>query len=280
VGIGIQFFALFPERIYYPGRCLQQVLRLLDFALESFREDAGVMVIRTRGDLQHCLAAKSLGAVLTVEGGEALEGEIRILRVLYRLGVRGLGLTWNHRNELADGVAERETGGGLTSLGRQVVQEMNGLGMLIDVSHLSESGFWDAIEFSNAPLIASHSNCSAIWNHRRNLTDEQIRAIAEKRGVVGINLVPQFVGAEGADLSAVIEHIDHVCSLVGDEYVGFGFDLDGTERLVCGVRDATGLPALVAGLRARGYSEESLARICGGNCLRVLEAVLPENSVE
>jgi membrane dipeptidase len=100
-GIKLQFFALFPDRIYHPGRTLYQVLRLLDYATEAFREDAGTIVIRTRRDLERCLATEALGAVLTVEGGEPLEGEIRILRTLYRLGVRGLGLAWNNRNELA-----------------------------------------------------------------------------------------------------------------------------------------------------------------------------------
>ncbi len=135
---------------------------------------------------------------MTVEGGEPLEGEIRILRVLYRLGVRGLGLTWNNRNELADGVGEDRTGGGLTSLGRQVVQEMNRLGMFVDVSHLSEPGFWNVMELCTAPVIASHSNCSAVWNHPRNLTDRQIKAIAEHGGVIGVNLVPDFVGHPSA----------------------------------------------------------------------------------
>jgi membrane dipeptidase len=274
--IKVQFFALFPDRIYHPGRTLYQVLRLLDYATESFREDAGIMVIRTRQDLEQCLATEALGAVLTVEGGEPLEGEIGILRTLHRLGVRGLGLTWNNRNELADGVAEAEAGGGLTRFGRQVLLEMNRLGMLIDVSHLSEPGFWDVIELCSVPVIASHSNCSAVWKHPRNLTDRQIKAIAELKGVIGVNLVPQFVGPQGSGQSALIEHIDHICGLVGDEYVGFGSDFDGTENLICGVNDVADFPSLTEGLRNRGYSEESVARICGRNCLRVLEAVLPD----
>jgi membrane dipeptidase len=275
-GVKVQLFALFPDRVYYPGHSLYQVLRLLDYAMEAFLEDAGTEVIRTKQDLEHCLATETLGAVLTVEGGEPLEGEIRILRILNRLGVRGLGLTWNNRNELADGVAEGQTGGGLTRFGRQVLLEMNRLGMLVDVSHLSEPGFWDVIENAGAPVIASHSNCREVWNHPRNLTDRQVKAIAELNGVVGVNLVPQFVGPPGAGHSALIEHIDHICSLVGDEYVGFGSDFDGTENLICGVNDVSDLPNIIAGLRDRGYSEDSVDKICGRNCLRVLEAVLPE----
>jgi membrane dipeptidase len=275
-GIKIQFFALFPERIYYPGRTLVQVLRLLDFAEETWLEDGMTKVIRSRRDLQDCLSEETLGAVLTVEGGEALEGEIRTLRALYRLGVRGLGLTWNNRNELGDGVAEGQTGGGLTRFGRQVVQEMNRLGMIVDVSHLSEKGFWDVLEIGDAPVIASHSNCNAIWNHPRNLTDRQIEAVAEKKGVVGVNLVPQFVGPSGSGIDMLIRHIDHICELVGDEHAGFGCDLDGTGELISGVEDAADLPALLEGLRARGYGSEAAARICGGNSLRVLRSVLPE----
>lgn len=274
-GIKIQFFALFPERIYYPGRTLVQVLRLLDFAEETWLEDGMTTVIRTRQDLQRCLEAETLGAVLTVEGGEALEGEIRILRALYRLGVRGLGLTWNNRNELGDGVAEGQTGGGLTRFGRQVVQEMNRLGMVIDISHLSEQGFWDVLEICDNPVIASHSNCNAVWNHPRNLTDRQIRAVADHNGVVGVNLVPQFVGPPDAGLDTLIRHIDHICELVGDEYAGFGADFDGTEELICGFDDAADLPALIEGLQASGYGDEAVARICGGNSLRVLRSVLP-----
>jgi len=158
-----------------------------------------------------------------------------------------------------------------------VVQEMNRLGMIIDVSHLSESGFWDVMELSGAPVIASHSNCSAVWNHPRNLTDRQIKAIAEQQGVVGVNLVPQFVGPQGACAAALSEHIDHICELVGDEYVGFGTDFDGTEELICGIKDVTDFPVLVALLRDRGYGDDSVARICGRNCLRVLGSVLPES---
>jgi membrane dipeptidase len=273
-GINVQFFALFPERLYYPGNTLLQVLRLIDFANEAFTADPDVILIRSRRDLERCLNSGKLGALLTVEGGEALEGEIRMLRILQQLGVRGLGLTWNNRNDLADGVGESGTGGGLTRLGRQVIAELNRLGMVVDVSHLSEAGFWETLELSRAPVIASHSNSSYVWEHRRNLTDSQIRGIAQNQGVIGVNLVPGFVGQPGAGLEAVIDHIDHICELVGDDHAGFGCDFDGTDELVAGITDVTGWPALVEALRLRGYNEESVAKICGQNCLRVLRSVL------
>ncbi len=276
--IKMQFFALFPERFYHPGRTLFQVLRLLDFADEMFKESGSdVIEIRSSQDIVQCLESKKLGAVLTVEGGEALEGDIRILRILYRLGIRGLSLTWNNRNEIADGVEERQTGGGLTRFGCAVVQEMNRLGMIIDVSHLSEKGFMDVLELSSTPVIASHSNSSYIWAHARNLTDQQIKSIARKNGLIGVNLVPQFVGPPGAGPGYLMRHIDHICQLVGDDYVGFGSDFDGTEELISGVKDVTGFPVLIEALRNRGYKDESVSKICGENCLRVLRSILPDN---
>ncbi len=275
-GIKIQFFALFPGRFSYPGLSLFEVLKQLDFAGECFAADRNVCLIRTRRELEQCLVSDQLGALLTVEGGEALEGEIRMLHILQQLGVRGLGLTWNNRNCLADGVGESGTGGGLTRLGRQAIRELNRLGMLVDVSHLSETGFWEVLDLSQGPVIASHSNCSSVWEHKRNLTDPQIRGIAQMQGVIGVNLVPNFVGRAGAGVRSVIDHIDHICELVGEDYAGFGCDFDGTEKLVTGIEDVSGWPALVEEMRARGYNEESVAKICGHNCLRVLKSVLPE----
>src|SRR5690606_30161839 len=127
----------------------------------------------------------------------ALAGSVEILRIFYRLGVRAVGLTWNYRNELADGQAEAESGGGLTRAGRAVVREMERLGMLIDVSHLSDASFEQVLEVAEGPVFASHSNARRICRHPRNLTDEQIRAIAARGGVIGINFAPQFLVEEG-----------------------------------------------------------------------------------
>lgn len=273
-GVKIQFFALFPGIAPYMNP-LQQVLLLGDFFWEQLTSGAGCWdVITSRRQLLDVLHGEKGGAVLTVEGGEALQGNLRLLNVLYRLGVRSLCLTWNNRNEIADGVNEMQTGGGLTSFGRDVVIEMNRLGMLIDVSHLSERGFWDVLELSDAPVIASHSNCRAVWDHPRNLTDDQIRGIAQKGGIVGINFVAELVGPPGCGLEYLYRHFEHICSLVGDDYLGFGSDFDGTERLVGGVKDVSSFKEIIAMLHRNGYSEATLRKICSDNCVRLLKQVL------
>ncbi|MDH7578455.1 MAG: dipeptidase [Bacillota bacterium] len=273
--IKIQFFALFPGSIHYPNWYLHRVLDMLDFCWEQFEAQRTLIeVITSPADLSNCIEGKKIGALLAIEGGEVLEGNLRILRVLYRLGIRSLGLTWNHRNEIADGIAESQTGGGLTKFGRQVVKEMNRLGMIIDVSHLAEKGFWDVLELSDHPVIASHSNCRTIWNHPRNLSDEQIKGLAENKGIVGINFVPDFLGPAGAGLNDLLKHIDHICTLVGDDFLGFGSDFDGTDFFIPEIQDARHFPKIIETLQKWGYPEGSIRKICRENCLRVLKEVL------
>jgi membrane dipeptidase len=196
-GVKIQFFALFPG-ITASLSPLKQALILGDYFWEQYEESQEIMqLITSHQSLLQLLDSKKCGALLTVEGGEVLEGDIRMLKVLYRMGVRSLCLTWNNRNEIADGVAEMQTGGGLTLFGREVVKKMNKLGMIVDVSHIAEKGFWDVLELSEDPVIASHSNSQAVWEHPRNLTDEQIKGIAQKKGVIGLNFVADFLGDHG-----------------------------------------------------------------------------------
>lgn len=273
--IRIQFFALFPESIYRRFRCLHRILEMLDFFWEQLKNKRTLVeIITSQTSLSKCLASGKMGVLLAIEGGEVLEGNLRILRVLHRLGIRSLGLTWNERNELADGITENRTGGGLTNFGVQVIKEMNRLGMVIDVSHLAERGFWDVLELSTSPVIASHSNSRAIWNHPRNLSDEQIKGLAQKGGVIGLNFVPDFLGPPGAGLNDLLNHIDHICALVGDEYLGFGSDLDGTDSLIPEITDVTHFPRIIEALQKRGYSDTSIQKICGENCLRILKEVL------
>lgn len=274
-GVGVQFFALFPDIDLDPSRALLCTLQLLDFFGDQYKECNHLMeLITSQEDLDSCLTGGKIGALLTVEGGEALAGDLGVLRVLYRLGIRGLGLTWNYRNEIADGVAETETGGGLTRFGRKVVREMNRLGMIIDVSHLAEKGFWDVLELSAYPVIASHSNCRRIWDHQRNLSDEQIRGIAGQRGMVGLNFVPDFLGPAGAGLDDFLKHVDYLCDLVGDDFLGFGSDFDGTAALIPEVPDAAHFSVIIEALEKRGYRDASIKKICSDNALRLLRAVL------
>lgn len=276
-GVDLQIFALWVDARQRRGGFTVRCLELLE-AVE--REVAAhpdrLQLILTRQDLNAARAAGKIGVLLSIEGGEALEGSLAALRAFYRLGVRAIGLTWNGRNELADGCGDADSGGGLTAFGRQVVQEMNRLGMVVDVSHLSERGFWDVLEVSRRPVIASHSNARAVCDHRRNLYDAQIRALAENGGVMGMNFCPEFLRSDGpATLEDVVRHIDHIVDLVGPDHVGLGSDFDGIDSTPIGLEDVSRLPALTEALLARGYDEASVEKILGGNFLRVFQSVLP-----
>lgn len=215
-----------------------------------------------------------MAALLSVEGGECLNGELSILRQLYRLGVRSMLLTWNHRNLLADGV-EEECGGGLTEFGRLVVAEMNRLGMIIDVSHLCEASFYEVISLSSKPVIASHSNAGAICPHVRNLNDSQLKTIAANGGVVGINFYPRFLNnTDKANLDDVVKHIEHVCSVTGENHIGIGADFDGIDCTPDGLEGTQCIPALFERLEQLNYGTGLLEKIAGLNFMRVIKQIL------
>ncbi len=273
-GVKIQFYALFPGISEFLSP-LKQSLILSDYFWKIYLENRDMMQLITSSEsLLDVIKSEKSGALLTVEGGEVLEGNLWMLRVLYRLGVRSLCLTWNNRNEIADGVAEALTGGGLTTFGKEVVRQMNSMGMLIDVSHISENGFWDVLDVSDFPVIASHSNASAIYDHPRNLTDSQIKGIAQKGGVIGLNFVADFYGSSGKGLECLFSHIDHICGLVGEDYLAFGSDFDGTDNLLSGVKDVTIYPEIISYLRKKNYKETAIRKICSENILRVLNEIL------
>ncbi|MBE3582638.1 MAG: dipeptidase [Limnochordaceae bacterium] len=259
----------------------RQALRLIDSFYREVVHTPRLWLVRSRSDLQRVgrPGCGQVAALLSLEGGEPLAGSLELLDLFFQLGIRLLGLTWNGRNELADGVEEAEAGGGLTRLGRQVVQRMTKLGMVLDVSHLSNRGFWDALEVYSGPLIASHSNCRVICNHPRNLTDAQIQALAQHDGVMGINFLPAFLRPDAQQLPARIEdivrHIDHIVDLVGPEHVGLGSDFDGISKTPVELPDVSHLPLLTEALLAHGYRPEDVEDILGGNFLRVFAQTLP-----
>ncbi|MFS8514949.1 MAG: dipeptidase, partial [Planifilum fulgidum] len=245
-GIGLQVFALFVSPKVTKESAWDAVLRQVDlFYEEIVRDGSEVTVTGSSVELENLKDSGKMGALLSLEGADALSGELHRLRVLYRLGVRQLGLTWNHANEAADGVEEGR-GARLTRFGRKLVEELARLRMVLDVSHLSERGFWDVMEFSGVPVIASHSNCHAICSHRRNLKDDQIRALIERGGILGITFVPQFVHdpKEEAAVEHLLRHIDHVCELGGEQILAFGSDFDGISHKVSGLEDVRRLPYL------------------------------------
>ena len=231
------------------------------------------------GDIEVALSAGAvtaarergrIAAVLAVENSDALQRSLNIIDSLYDVGVRTMTLTHSTRSYAGDG-CEVVAGGGLTGFGREVVAAMNQRGMLIDVSHLNDAGFRDILELSSDPVIASHSCCRRLCGHPRNLTDDQLRALGEKGGVVGLTFVPRFLADENPGLSDLLDHIEHAVSVAGPGAVGLGSDFDGGGTLL---ESAADFPRITAGLVERGFEEEALTGILGGNHLRLLAAVI------
>lgn len=274
-GVCAQFFACFIEPQYKPDKGLRRVMQQLDAFYQAVEANAdAIEVATTVADIERIHAAGKVAGVVAIEGGEAIDGDLAALRMLHKLGMRSFGLVWNQRNPLADGIGERRTHGGLTNFGVDVVKELNRLGIVVDVSHLNDEGFWDVIEVSTSPIMASHSNSRAICDHPRNLTDDQIIALAKNGGVMGMNFCPPFVAKDGkATLDQLIDHIDHIVELVGFDHVGLGSDFDGISDVPQGLENASCLPNLTRRLAERGYSDENILKILGGSHLRVLRAV-------
>jgi membrane dipeptidase len=255
------------------------MVRRLD-AIE--RESAGALrVVRDDAALDACLGDGSLAAVLHVEGAEAIGEGLDELGTFYEAGLRSLGLTWSRPNAFGHGTTfdfpgSPDQGPGLSDAGRALVRACNELGVVVDLSHLNERGFWDIAELSQAPLVASHSNAHALCPSPRNLTDEQLRALGESGGVVGINFCVAFVREDGADdadtpLSAIAAHAAHVAEVAGPEAVALGSDFDGA-TMPHEVDNAAKLPALFDALRAFGFDASELELIAFGNWRRVLRA--------
>ncbi|MDR7542883.1 MAG: dipeptidase [Armatimonadota bacterium] len=268
-GVSVQVFAVYiaPEEAQGPARARR--------LLEAFRQAVAaapgpIAHATTVEDIERLRRRDAIAAVLAIENGDALGGELAQLDEFYREGVRLLGLTWNSSNALGDGALGHRHGG-LTDLGRAVLRRMEALGMVPDLSHLSEPSFWDALRATRGPVIASHANAAAIWRHPRNLTDAQLRAIASRGGVVGVSFAPGFLG--GATLAHVLDHIDHMVRVMGIDHVALGSDYDGIPDVPVGLEDVSKLPNLTAGLLARGYRPEQVRKILGGNALRVFRQV-------
>ena len=222
-----------------------------------------------------------VSAIVHLEGAEPIARDLSNLESWYERGLRSIGPTWSRPNEFAEGVPFRfpsssDTGGGLTAAGRELVAACNRLGILVDLSHLNWAGFWDVARLSDAPLVATHSNAHALCAASRNLTDEQLDAIRDSGGVVGVNFAVSFLREDGREvpetpLTEIVRHVDHYAERMGIDHVAFGSDFDGAV-VPDALGGAAGLPKLVDALRDAGYDDDAVAKITHGNWLRVLDA--------
>ena len=273
--LGLQIMAMYIESEHKPAQASWRGLQLINSALTFIEANRRrVFLVSKKSDLPR-LGGKKTGILVSIEGGEILGESLFMLDIIYRLGVRALGLTWNQRNAIADGVGEEFSKNGLSIFGRRVITKMNNLGMLIDISHLNEAGFWDVLELSEKPVVASHSCARALCDHPRNLSDSQLRALAKEGGMVGINFCPEFLRPSGqATIDDVVRHICHVAEVSGVNSVGFGSDFDGITSAPEGLENVERFNCLREALEKCGFSREEMVRICHGNFIRVLGEVL------
>lgn len=274
-GIGLQFFAMFtmPQ-----GRneSLRQILKQVEkYHTEMNQYQEYLHPVYTYEDIVAADNTRKMACILHLEGAEALGNDREILSLLYRLGLRSLGLTWNNRNLLADGVGEEPGAGGISSKGRDIIYLMEKLGIMLDLSHISVKSYYDALMIYSKPVLVTHANARALCNHRRNLDDKQLKALADNGGVIGINQVPEFIKEDGKPvLNDLLDHVVYISDLIGVEHVALGSDFDGSDMvLMQGVEEYSQWPQLLAG---RGFTPAETNMILNENALRVIKAVLGE----
>ncbi|HYE98779.1 MAG TPA: dipeptidase [Planctomycetota bacterium] len=321
-GIDCQFLACFVEPRYEErGLAAVRALRMIDAVKRWIGAHPDRMVLaRTAADVRRAVAEGKVCGVLCIEGGHAIQDDLALLRTFGDLGVRYMTLTWNNSTSWAHAARAKGPDTGLNDFGREVVREMNRIGMLVDLSHVSEKTFYDALAVANTPAICSHSCARALCDHPRNLTDDQLRALAKNGGVVGVNFYSGFLSRAFTDstkdvdrksdeedarvkalhgenpakldaelrrswkayeaalgrlprppLSALFDHIEHIVKVAGIDHVGLGSDFDGVGSLPQDIDDAQDLPKITGGLLQRGFSEDDVRKILGGNFLRVME---------
>ncbi len=233
-------------------------------------------------DIKQAMLLGSVAAVMHLEGAEALDDDLLNLDLLFKLGLRSLGPVWSRPTKFASGVPFKfpgspDIGEGLTPLGEALIERCNELRILIDLSHINEKGFWDIARLSTAPLIATHSNVHALCPSSRNLTDEQLRAIKDSDGMVGVNLATSFLRPDGqmrSDTSVdyILQHMDYLINILGEDHVGLGSDFDGA-IVPESIGSVSGLPSLASAMKKHGYTQELVEKLCCGNWLNALHRV-------
>jgi membrane dipeptidase len=319
--LGAEFFSIWVDVTWPKQDLIHRALDLIDVVNEQVARHSDVLGMATTADEIVRLHLQGKFAILMgVEGGHIIEDDLHVLDIYSRLGVRYMTLTHTANTGWADSSGDQPKWNGLTDFGKQVVERMNRLGMMVDISHVSDKTFYDALAVTKAPVIASHSSCRALCNAPRNMTDDMIRALAKNGGVMDINYYSGFLSQAYADAykkvekqldaqlaaararyasqgkrlpyleevkiqqsvlkdlpvpsyTAIADHVDHAVKVGGVDHVGLGSDFDGIDSAPMGMEDVSKLPDLVRELARRGYSEQDLKKILGGNLLRVMRQV-------
>lgn len=282
---------------------LEDALRMADLFYRQTEASSDLIVpVKSWKDIERSRSQGKMAALLTLEEGGICRGDPALLSVLYRLGARMMTLTWNYENELGfpnfdlrkslkhppvtdeiqdptvpgDSCFEDLSGRGLKERGIFFLEEMERLGMIIDVSHLSDAGFYDVLHHTKKPFVASHSNARSLWPAKRNLTDDMIRKLADRGGVTGINFCMAFLGRPEAGedfLDQAVRHMKYLINLGGEDFVGFGSDFDGIDA--CDdLKDCTAMPRLIDRMKKADLSYTQIEKICSGNVLRVYKELL------
>ncbi len=269
----LQVFALFTMPTD-SNTALRQILKQADkFLAEIASNHLYAYHLQSSDELTKPENINKLACVLHLEGAECLGTDVEILRLLYKLGLRSMGLTWNHRNLLADGVGEGENAGGLSIKGKAIVEEMSHLGIMLDLAHIAPRSFYEALAYYSKPILVTHANAQSLCSHRRNLDDAQLRALAEHGGVIGITQVADFV-KEGAaaQLADMLDHIVYIADLIGVEHIALGSDFDGADNMV--IPRVEGYAELPACLANRGFSNQEIELILSENALSLIRQVI------
>lgn len=286
--------SIYIENKFLPEMGLRKALDQISALYSEIDESPDkIMLCRTYDDIITAKEKGMLGIMLSFEGVDPISNDLSLLRVFYELGVRMVGLVWSRRNYAGDGShyynKVEGTKGGLTEFGVKVIEMAEDLGMLIDVSHLNDEGFWDVMKFAKKPVIASHSNCRAVTEAMRNLTDEQIKELASRGGVIGMNVCSAFVSDtnESATAERLADHVDHIVNLVGVSHVGFGFDFCDILRATSPedsiplprknfdvIKGHGGIGNFIEILSKRGYNSKDITLIAGGNFLNLYKKLI------
>jgi membrane dipeptidase len=275
-GVDIQLLSIWINPTQYPTTAYQQALKFVDaFKDQIARNPSDLIQVRQAAELEPALAQKKIIGILAIEGGHAIENSLIKLKDFYAHGARYMTITWNNSPDWAvSGRDSRSATVGLNDFGRQVIQTMDSLGMIIDVSHVGIKTIEDILAVTRNPIVATHSGARVLVNNTRNLSDDQIRKIAAGGGVIGVPFYPYFLtGSSRATVNDIVRHIDYIVKLVGVDYVAFGSDFDGIEVEPTDLTDVSKMALLTEALLKKGYARADIRKILGDNFLRVFRQV-------